>query len=175
LAGQSERAAQKAKKMGVKNHRSTEVGFVSATPQPIATERVGGVWRLFDLDRKSFKSMWFADKFFYEYPPGYKKGDKRYVSILSQYDIKTAEVERDAREGRGEELGEPIDLTNVKPTGPIPDEAPENKETPETPEVKTPENATEKPITEKKQPEIGDKDWWLKKPWNKYLKDGFNF
>jgi hypothetical protein len=161
LAGQSEREAQKTKV------RSADAQYA---------------WRLFDLDPKSFKGMWFSDKFFYEYPPGYKKGDKRFSSINDEYDVKRAEIERDAREGRGEELGEPLDLTNVKPIGPTPAESPENiekqPEVEKTPEkLETPEdleaNTQKEPIAEKKQPEIGDKEWWLKKPWNIFLKDGF--
>ena len=159
LDGQSERAAQAAKKLGKKNFRS---------------EEVESVWRLFDLDRKSFKSMWFSDKFFYEYPPGYKKGDRRFSQIASQYDIKTAEIERDAREGRGEKPGEPIDLTNVKATGQVPAESPENQEVQQTPEmppeVKTPETSTEEPLTERERHAL-----YLKKPWNKFLRDGFKF
>jgi len=149
LAGQSERAAQKT------GTRSQE------------TE---SVWRLFDLDPKSFKSMWFTDKFFYEYPPGYKKGDRRFVTITDQYDITNAEVERDDREGRGEKLGEPIDLSKVTPTGPIPAEAPENVETPEAPEEKAPETGAEKSMTERER-----RNLYLKKPWNKFLRDGFKF
>jgi hypothetical protein len=146
LAGQSEREAQKTK-------------VRSAEPQY--------VWRLFDLDRKSFKGMWFSEKFFYEYPPGYKKGDNRYNSIISEYDIKVAEIERDEREGRGEKLGEPIDLTNVKPTGQIPTDAPENQG---QKIEKTPKVDMEQPLTEKEA-----HDLYLKKPWNKYLRDGFKF
>ena len=152
LAGQSERAAQ-------------QTGIRSAEPQ--------SVWRLFDLDPKSFKSMWLSDKFFYEYPPGYKKGDKRFANIFSQYDINTAEIERDEREGRGEKQGEPIDLTGIKPTGQVPSEAPENIEAPEIqiPEVpKTPETNIERPITERERHAL-----YLKKPWNKFLRDGFKF
>jgi len=153
LAGQSERAAQ-------------QTGKRSAEPQ--------SVWRLFDLDPKSFKSMWLSDKFFYEYPPGYKKGDKRFANIFSQYDINTAEIERDTREGRGEKQGEPIDLTGIKPTGQVPSEAPENAETqtPETkaPETQTPEANVEQPITERERHAL-----YLKKPWNKFLRDGFKF
>jgi len=149
LAGQSERAAQKTGK------RSEEPQYV---------------WRLFDLDPKSFKSMWFSEKFFYEYPPGYKKGDKRFSSIATQYDVKTAEVERDAREGRGEKPGEPIDLRGIKPTGQVPAEAPENQKTPETPETQAPEAGVEQPLTEKER-----KALYLRKPWNKFLRDGFKF
>ena len=156
LAGQSERAAQATGK------RSQEVE---------------SAWRLFDLDVRSFKGMWFTDKFFYEYPPGYKKGDRRFSAVNSEYDSKVAEIERDAREGRGEELGEPIDVSNIKLTGPSPAEAPENKETPETPitpevpEVpETPEADVEQPLTELERHAL-----YLKKPWNKFLRDGFKF
>jgi hypothetical protein len=157
LAGQSEREAQR-------------VGVRSAEPQY--------VWRLFDLDPKSFKSMWFSEKFFYEYPPGYKKGDRRFSNIFTEYDAKVAEIEKDAREGRGEELGEPIDLTNVKPTGQIPAEAPENQKGPEVKtteepklsEPKSPEAGVEKPLTERERHAL-----YLKKPWNKFLRDGFKF
>jgi hypothetical protein len=158
LAGQSEREAQR-------------TGKRSAEPQ--------NVWRLFDLDPKSFKGMWFSDKFFYEYPPGYKKGDKRFSSISNQYDTSVAEIERDAREGRGEKLGEPIDLTNVKPTGQIPAEAPENQEAPqapqaqqapEAPETKDLETGIEEPLTERERHAL-----YLRKPWNKFLRDGFKF
>ena len=117
--------------------------------------------------------MWLSDKFFYEYPPGYKKGDKRFANIFSQYDINTAEIERDEREGRGEKQGEPIDLTGIKPTGQVPSEAPENIEAPEIqiPEVpKTPETNIERPITERERHAL-----YLKKPWNKFLRDGFKF
>jgi len=152
LAGQSERAAQRAQKIGKKNYRS---------------EDVENVWRLFDLDRKSFKGMWFSDKFFYEYPPGYKKGDKRFVSIMSEYDVNTAEIERDAREDRGEKVGEPIDISKVVPTGPVPAESPENIE---KPEEKTIEPKQQKPLTEKER-----RLMYLKKPWNKFLRDGFKF
>lgn len=146
LAGQSERAAQSVGK------RSQEAE---------------SVWRLFDLDPKSFKGMWLTDKFFYEYPPGYKKGDRRFITISDQYDVTTAEVERDAREGRGEKLGEPIDLSKVKTTGPVPTEAPENIE---EPEEKTLETGVEEPLTEKERREL-----YLRKPWNKFLRDGFKF
>jgi len=154
LAGQSERAAQK-------------TGIRSAEPQ--------SVWRLFDLDTKSFKSMWLSDKFFYEYPPGYKKGDKRFANIIAQYDINTAEIERDTREGRGEGPGEPIDLTNIKPTGQVPAESPENKQEPETKSKEanaseTQPTGAEQPLTEKERHAL-----YLKKPWNKFLRDGFKF
>lgn len=154
LAGQSERAAQNT---GVRS-QDTE-----------------NVWRLFDLDPKSFKGMWFTDKFFYEYPPGYKKGDNRFTLRTAEYDIVTAEIERDTREGRGEEPGEPIDLTNVKPVGPTPAEAPENQQEPETTEVpatpeENPQPAAEQPITERERHAL-----YLKKPWNKFLRDGFKF
>jgi hypothetical protein len=154
LAGQSERAAQKTGK------RSQEID---------------NVWRLFDLDPKSFKGMWFTDKFFYEYPPGYKKGDRRFSLRTAEYDVTTAEIERDAREGRGEEPGEPIDLTNVKPIGPTPAEAPENIKEPEviTPNPTPEEPSTppvEEPLTEKERHAL-----YLKKPWNKFLRDGFKF
>ena len=158
LAGQSEREAQR-------------VGVRSAEPQY--------VWRLFDLDPKSFKSMWFSEKFFYEYPPGYKKGDRRFSSIMSQYDVQVAEIERDEREGRGEEPGEPIDLTNVKPAvGTTPAEAPENQNEPEenpqttkeTPTSEPPRTAAEAPLTERERHAL-----YLKKPWNKFLRDGFKF
>jgi hypothetical protein len=152
LAGQSERAAQRAQKIGKKNFRS---------------EDAENVWRLFDLNSKSFKGMWFSDKFFYEYPPGYKKGDKRFSSISFEYDIKTAEVERDEREKRGEKIGEPIDISNIKPTGQVPSESPENAE---NPEVKNLTSKDQKPLTEKER-----KAMYLKKPWNKFLRDGFKF
>lgn len=157
LAGQSERSAQSTGK------RSQETN---------------NEWRLFDLDLKSFKGMWLTDKFFYEYPPGYKKGDKRYSTIFNQYDVTTAEIERDDREGRGEKMGEPIDLSKVKATGQVPAEAPENMEEPvvntppeiKEPEVKTPEIANEKPLTEREKRAL-----YLRKPWNKFLRDGFKF
>jgi hypothetical protein len=153
LAGQSERTAQK-------------TGTRSAEAQ--------SVWRLFDLDPKSFKGMWFSDKFFYEYPPGYKKGDNRFSGIMAQYDTTTAEIEKDAREGRGDDIGEPIDLSTVKATGEVPAEAPENKETQDasnvqtTPQTKEP--AEETPLTERERHAL-----YLKKPWNKFLRDGFKF
>lgn len=152
LAGQSERAAQKSGK------RSEEPQYV---------------WRLFDLDPKSFKGMWLSEKFFYEYPPGYKKGDKRFITITTEYDINVAQIERDEREGRGEAPGEPIDLTNVKPTGPVPAESPENQEvstTPETPEENPSEIGIKQPLSEKERHAL-----YLKKPWNKFLRDGFKF
>ena len=153
LAGQSERAAQ-----------------ASGT----RSQETSSVWRLFDLDPKSFKSMWLTDKFFYEYPPGYKKGDKRYSSISDQYDTTIAEIERDAREGRGEDLGEPIDLSKVTATGNVPAEAPENLEPIEEPKPaetqKEFQPTTEIPLTEKER-----KISYLKKPWNKFLRDGFKF
>lgn len=149
LAGQSEREAQR-------------TGVRSADPQ--------NVWRLFDLDPKSFKGMWLTDKFFYEYPPGYKKKDKRFASVSDEYDVTTAEIERDAREGRGEDLGEPLDLSKVKPTGPVPAEAPENIKEPEVKAAETPKPGTEEPLTEKERRAL-----YLKKPWNKFLRDGFKF
>lgn len=163
LAGQSERVAQNAEKE-YKAGRSDNKNYRSTEPE--------GVWRLFDLDTKSFKGMWLTDKFFYEYPKDYKRKDKRFSHVDLDYDVNVAIFERDARESRGEELGEPIDLTNVKSTGQSPAEAPENKEEPETNAV-APE--IEAPITEKKQLNIGDEKWWLEKPWNKYLKNGFKF
>jgi hypothetical protein len=158
LAGQSEREAQK-------------TGIRSAEPKY--------VWRLFDLDPKSFKGMWLSDKFFYEYPPGYSKGDRRYASITTQYDVKVAEIERDAREGRGEKPGEPIDLKGITPVGPTPAEAPENiKQTPKSPNPEVPkpdeknptETNVEKPLSERERHAL-----YLKKPWNKFLRDGFKF
>lgn len=145
LAGQSEREAQR-------------TGVRSADPQY--------VWRLFDLDRKSFKGMWFSDKFFYEYPPGYKKGDRRFISIISEYDVKVAEIERDERDGRGEKDGEPIDLTGIKPQIQTPPDSPENIPEPQTPE----EKEGEIPLSERERRAL-----YLKKPWNKFLRDGFEF
>lgn len=155
LAGQSERAAQATGK------RSQEAE---------------STWRLFDLDTRSFKGMWFTDKFFYEYPPGYKKGDRRFSSVIAEYDNKVAEIERDERENKGGEMGEPIDLTNIKTTGPSPAEAPENQEVPETPEIQTPEvQAPETPEVEQPLTERERHALYLKKPWNKFLRDGFKF
>jgi hypothetical protein len=149
LAGQSEREAQR-------------TGVRSADSQ--------NVWRLFDLDPKSFKGMWLTDKFFYEYPPGYKKKDRRFENVSDEYDVTTAEIERDVREDRGEELGEPLDLSKVQPTGPVPAEAPENVEEPEVKTAETPVVGAEEPLTEKERRSL-----YLKKPWNKFLRDGFKF
>jgi len=113
LAGQSEKAARQSGK------RSQEVK---------------NEWRLFDLDPKSFKGMWFADKFFYEYPPGYKKGDKRFKSIDTEYDVGLATLNRIEREEKNIEEPEPIDLRNVEVSGPTPAETPENQETANTKE-----------------------------------------
>jgi len=151
LAGQSERAAQKTGK------RSQE------------TE---SVWRLFDLDNSKFKSMWFTDKFFYEYPPGYKKGDRRFVRVDEEYDVGRAELYRIDREEKGQKDAEPIQLRGVVPTGPTPAKSPENQKEPTvaSPEAKTSEPGAETPLTER-----GRHALYLKKPWNKFLRDGFKF
>jgi hypothetical protein len=118
--------------------------------------------------------MWFSDKFFYEYPPVYKKGDVRFSSISAQYDTQTAEIERDNREDRGEDLGEPIDLTNVVPAEQPLINAPVTQEPQKTPELQpseeTPTKPEEQPLTEKERNSL-----YLKKPWNKFLRDGFKF
>ena len=106
LAGQSEKAAQQSGKR---------------------SEEVSNTWRLFDLDTSKFKSMWLTDSFFYEYPPGYKKGDKRFRSISDEYDTGVAEAYRIQREENNETEGEPIDLRNVVPQGETPETAPEKE------------------------------------------------
>lgn len=154
LGGQSERAAQRTK---------------------TRSQETSGEWRLFDLAPKSFKGMWLTDKFFYEYPEGYKRNDSRFQSIFKDYDVTVAEIERDAREGRGEKPGEPIDLSKVRTTG-EPPIAPETlptqptQEVPKEPEVQAPEASIENPMTERERHAA-----YLKKPWNKFLRDGFKF
>ncbi len=92
LAGQSERSAERTGK------RSQEAK---------------NEWRLFDLSPAKFKSMWFTDSYFYEYPPGYKKGDKRFESITDEYDAGKALAEKISREENGKEEGIPINLKGI--------------------------------------------------------------
>ena len=146
LAGQSEKAAQGS------GSRSQEAQ---------------SVWRLFDLDNSKFKSMWFTEKFFYEYPPGYKKGDKRYSSVDEEYDIGQAELHKIEREEQGKKDAEPISLRGVETTGNTPAEAPENKE--------------KEDIKASGNDEIGGEDLYekenhplyAKKPWLKFLRPGY--
>lgn len=140
LAGQSERAAQKS---GVRS------------------QETASVWRLFDLDVKKFKSMWFTDKYFYEYPPGYKKGDQRFLRIDEEYDTGRAELYRIDREEKGQKEPEPIQLRGVQPQGPTPAEAPENKE-------KLPTGAASEDLYEKQENPL-----YAKKPWLKFLRPGY--
>lgn len=143
LAGQSERAAQKT------NKRSQEIG---------------NVWRLFDLNTKSFKGMWFTDSFFYEYPPEYKKSDKRFNKIIAEYDTKIAQIEKEERENKGKDVGIPIDLRNVSVS----------KEKNAIKGKENNANVTKNNI-ENNLKETQKENLYLKKPWNKYLRKGFNF
>lgn len=144
LAGQSERASHYSGK------RSQEAS---------------GVWRLFDLDPKSFKGMWFSDKFFYEYPPGYKKGDRRFASITTQYDVGTAEAEKINRETKGEKDGEPIELRTAEPTKTT---TPVTAKTPETTTKGVEKTTPPENLTEKEKNAL-----YVKKPWLKFLRKGF--
>lgn len=150
LAGQSEKAA-----------RSTGT----------RSQEISNVWRLFDLDTTKFKSMWFSEKFFYEYPPGYKKGDKRFSNIDEEYDVGRAQLHQIEREEQGKKEGEPIKLRNIQPTGPTPEEAPENKE-----EIPVNKEKTTEPAEGAQSEELYEKEinpLYAKKPWLKYLRPGY--
>lgn len=139
------------------------------------SEETDSVWRLFDLDTKKFKGLWFTDYFFYENPPGYKKGDKRFSSIQAAFDPRLATLEREKREKTGKEQGKPLDLTTLN--------------TPETPQEKPAETLPRKvaqpakPAEEPTQPRqefpeepLQEKErnaLYVKKPWLKYLRKGF--
>jgi len=149
LAGQSEKAAQGSGK------RSQETS---------------NVWRLFDLDAAKFKGMWLTDKFFYEYPPGYKKGDKRFISVEEEYDTGRAQLHQIEREEKGQKEAEPIDLRGVEPQGPTPAEAPENREEVPITAAPTPTGAETEDLYEKEINPL-----YAKKPWLKYLRPGNGF
>jgi hypothetical protein len=147
LAGQSEKAAQQS---GVRS------------------KETANVWRLFDLDRSKFKGMWFTDKFFYEYPPGYKKGDKRFESIQSEYDTGRAQLYQIEREKDGEKEGEPIQLRGVEAQGETPSSAPENKEIEKGQEANAEKGSQGEELYEKEKNPL-----YAKKPWLKYLRNGY--
>jgi len=141
LAGQSEKAARGT------GRRSQEAS---------------SVWRLFDLDNTKFKSMWFTESFFFEYPPGYKKGDKRFNSIDEQYDVGRAQLfQIDREEKDGTDQGEPIKLRDIKPQGITPATAPENQDSKEV-------GAKEEELYEKEIDPL-----YAKKPWLKFLRPGY--
>ena len=144
LAGQSEKAA------GQSGTRSQETA---------------NVWRLFDLDTSKFKGMWLTDSFFYEYPPGYKKGDRRFNSVSAEYDIGVAEAYKIQREDENETEGEPIDLRNVVPQGDTPTTAPENSD---KPSEGIPKGAASEDLYETSKNAL-----FAKKPWLKFLRPGY--
>lgn len=148
LAGQSEKAAQQS---------------------GIRSKETANVWRLFDLDRSKFKGMWLTDKFFYEYPPGYKKGDKRFENVQEEYDVGRAQLYQLEREKDGEKEGEPIQLRGVEAQGETPSSSPENKEDKEVQNVSNTEKGSQgEELYEKEKNPL-----YVKNPWLKYLRGGY--